>query len=295
MFASNDFKNTDSDSDDNKINISKSPPILVSPRKLPMKDSSSSSSSSSDEDPLPITTPYHLERPFVIELDDEGDIEFISKLFDPPRLGEVHLCTTELPPTEPPQWTPSIMDMQLILAVRRVRWKTLESINQRIHSTLDNLLDSVIFNVKDSIPCCLSSLSTKLELIGYGDSQIIFTALCSSKSQTPQNKPTSGVIITPMSYLPGHRIERGLGYINLHLVRESFTLRDELGIEGFATDFMLDVLSMLRAQVAAVGGNALLSFSIDLFHLKANHSKDQGYCLVSLSGDAVRYVSSNNS
>lgn len=298
--------------------------------------------SHSEDEPPPKFSLHHPERPFIVEVDDEIDVEVMSRLLDPPRPKNVRMCTTEVFPSED-LWAPMVSDMQLIAAVRRVRWRTLDSANQRIHSTFENLLDSVIYNVKESDSCCLSSFSTKFDLIGFSDTQIVLTAL-RSKPQSPSTpreitataaatqpsvvpstssssttatavattmappstlersgglgrsgalqppQQTNGVIITPMSHIPGHQIEQTLGYVNIHLIRESFSLRDELGIEGFATDFLLDVLAILRAHVASLQGNALLSFSIDLFHLKSNNTKDQGYCLISLSGDAVKYL-----
>ena len=99
----------------------------------------------------------------------------------------------------------------------------------------------------------------------------------------------SGVLLTTLSDLPDRRIVQYIGFMNLHLIRESFSLREEQGIEGFSNDLLVDAFAILRAQVAAVGANALLSFRLNLFHFTLNTNKGQCYCVISITGDAVRY------
>ena len=114
-------------------------------------------------------------------------------------------------------------------------------------------------------------------------------AIGHNQQQQQQQQQPQGVIITALTSLPHKVITRYLGFVNMHIVRESFTLRNELGKEGFTTDIFVDMFAILRARVSAMNGNALIGFNMNIFHFKSSTQKDQGYCLVSLTGDAVKY------
>ena len=45
---------------------------------------------------------------------------------------------------------------------------------------------------------------------------------------------------------------------------------------------------MLRAHVAARGGNALVGFRLDKWYSEESLQRNHAYCLVAFSGDAVR-------
>ncbi|XP_078024045.1 C2 domain-containing protein 5 isoform X6 [Epinephelus lanceolatus] len=95
------------------------------------------------------------------------------------------------------------------------------------------------------------------------------------------------VKMTPLSFLPGTRIIKYLGIINMFFIRETTSLREEGGISGFLHSFIAEVFAMVRAHVAALGGNAVVSYSMKECVLMENPNKNQAQCLINVSGDAV--------
>ncbi|XP_056271817.1 C2 domain-containing protein 5 isoform X28 [Pseudoliparis swirei] len=95
------------------------------------------------------------------------------------------------------------------------------------------------------------------------------------------------VKMTPLSFLPGTRIIKYLGIINMFFIRETTSLREEGGVSGFLHTFIAEVFSMVRAHVAALGGNAMVSYSMKECMLMENPNKNQAQCLINVSGDAV--------
>lgn len=138
-----------------------------------------------------------------------------------------------------------------------------------------------VFQLDDALPSA-SSISASLRSGSTANSS-------SHDHHHQQQQNPQGVIITALTSLPHKVITRHLGFVDMHIVRESFSLRNELGKEGFTTDIFVDMFSILRARVSAMNGNALIGFNMNIFHFKSSTQKDQGYCLVSLTGDAVKY------
>ncbi|XP_061917193.1 C2 domain-containing protein 5 isoform X8 [Entelurus aequoreus] len=95
------------------------------------------------------------------------------------------------------------------------------------------------------------------------------------------------VKMTPLSFLPGLRIIKYLGIINMFFIRETTSLREEGGVSGFLHSFIAEVFAMVRAHVAALGGNAVVSYSMKECMLMENPNKNQAQCLINVSGDAV--------
>nr|XP_057931797.1 C2 domain-containing protein 5 isoform X16 [Doryrhamphus excisus] len=95
------------------------------------------------------------------------------------------------------------------------------------------------------------------------------------------------VKMTPLSFLPGLRIIKYLGIINMFFIRETTSLREEGGVSGFLHSFIAEVFAMVRAHVAALGGNAVVSYSMKECVLMENPNKNQAQCLINVSGDAV--------
>lgn len=62
-----------------------------------------------------------------------------------------------------------------------------------------------------------------------------------SFSQAPLRE-RYGVDITPLSYIPGGRIDKYLGYLNFFFIRESTSIRENGGISGFVHNFITEVL-----------------------------------------------------
>ncbi|XP_047452090.1 C2 domain-containing protein 5 isoform X4 [Mugil cephalus] len=102
------------------------------------------------------------------------------------------------------------------------------------------------------------------------------------------------VKMTPLSFLPGTRIIKYLGIINMFFIRETTSLREEGGVSGFLHSFIAEVFAMVRAHVAALGGNAVVSYSMKECMLMENPNKNQAQCLINVSGDAVICVREND-
>lgn len=50
-----------------------------------------------------------------------------------------------------------------------------------------------------------------------------------------------GVDITPLSYVPGGKIDKYLGNLNFFFIRESTSIRENGGISGFVHSFITEV------------------------------------------------------
>ncbi|XP_014215544.1 uncharacterized protein LOC106644517 [Copidosoma floridanum] len=100
-------------------------------------------------------------------------------------------------------------------------------------------------------------------------------------------KERYGVDITPLSYLPGGRIERYLGNLNFFFIRESNSIRESGGLSGFIHNFVTEVLAIVRAHITALGGNAMVAFFMNQCVLLHSPHKNQGQCLINVGGDVV--------
>ncbi|XP_059362879.1 C2 domain-containing protein 5 isoform X14 [Carassius carassius] len=98
------------------------------------------------------------------------------------------------------------------------------------------------------------------------------------------------VKMTPLSFIPGAKIIKYLGIINMFFIRETSSLREEGGVSGFLHTFIAEVFAMVRAHVAALGGNAVVSYSMKECVFMENPNKNQAQCLINVSGDAVIFV-----
>ncbi|XP_075408122.1 C2 domain-containing protein 5 isoform X11 [Tenrec ecaudatus] len=107
---------------------------------------------------------------------------------------------------------------------------------------------------------------------------------------------TVGVVkMTPLSFIPGAKITKYLGIINMFFIRETTSLREEGGVSGFLHAFIAEVFAMVRAHVAALGGNAVVSYIMKQCVFMENPNKNQAQCLINVSGDAVVFVRESES
>uniref|UniRef100_A0A8B9EME8 C2 calcium dependent domain containing 5 n=1 Tax=Anser cygnoides TaxID=8845 RepID=A0A8B9EME8_ANSCY len=104
------------------------------------------------------------------------------------------------------------------------------------------------------------------------------------------NSTISVVKMTPLSFIPGAKITKYLGIINMFFIRETTSLREEGGVSGFLHAFIAEVFAMVRAHVAALGGNAVVSYIMKQCVFMENPNKNQAQCLINVSGDAVVFV-----
>ncbi|XP_051029360.1 C2 domain-containing protein 5 isoform X8 [Phodopus roborovskii] len=112
-----------------------------------------------------------------------------------------------------------------------------------------------------------------------------------NRSAPPCAGSTVGVVkMTPLSFIPGAKITKYLGIINMFFIRETTSLREEGGVSGFLHTFIAEVFAMVRAHVAALGGNAVVSYIMKQCVFMENPSKNQAQCLINVSGDAVVFV-----
>ncbi|KAF9413556.1 hypothetical protein HW555_008258 [Spodoptera exigua] len=115
--------------------------------------------------------------------------------------------------------------------------------------------------------------------------------LVKSPPELPEEKnsingqvPTT-VSLTTLSHISGSRISRRLCALRLLFVRETTAVRELGGLSGFLHTFTCEVMAIVRAYTAALGGNALTSFYITQLMLQDNAHKNQGQCLLSVGGD----------
>ncbi|KAJ8711594.1 hypothetical protein PYW08_008548 [Mythimna loreyi] len=98
--------------------------------------------------------------------------------------------------------------------------------------------------------------------------------------------PTT-VSLTTLSHISGSRVSRRLCALRLLFLRETTAVRELGGLSGFLHTFTCEVMAIVRAYTAALGGNALTSFYITQLMLQDNAHKNQGQCLLSVGGDIV--------
>ncbi|KAI9022024.1 hypothetical protein DFJ74DRAFT_768609 [Hyaloraphidium curvatum] len=103
--------------------------------------------------------------------------------------------------------------------------------------------------------------------------------------------PVRFVEITPLSHIPGCRVVRYLGVLSFHFVKESYLEYDATdqskGMGGFVHGFFGEMLAVVRAHSAALGGNAVLAFRVDHAVFSEN-VKGTGYAVITCSGDVVQ-------
>ncbi|XP_077558537.1 C2 domain-containing protein 5 isoform X3 [Haemaphysalis longicornis] len=96
-----------------------------------------------------------------------------------------------------------------------------------------------------------------------------------------------GVDLTSLDHVPGGKIEKYLGNLDFFFIREGTSIREEGGLNGFVQGFMTEILAIVRAHVASLGGNAVVAFQMTQCVLLHNPHKNQGQCLINVAGDAV--------
>ncbi len=106
-----------------------------------------------------------------------------------------------------------------------------------------------------------------------------------------------GVDLTPLCYVPGGKIDKYLGNLDFFFIRESTSVKENGGISGFVHSFITEVLAIVRANVTALGGNAMVSFYMTEMILVDNPHKNQVgigneiFCFIVLEIMNVQYPS----
>ncbi|XP_068458279.1 C2 domain-containing protein 5 isoform X16 [Clinocottus analis] len=174
----------------------------------------------------------------------------------------------------------------------------LSSANCQPISKISGVPESINVSSRDRCSTWLELLRLKAHTIRRGSVKTISSLercspLPEGRSRSLRSNRSFGgssvtvVKMTPLSFLPGTRIIKYLGIINMFFIRETTSLREEGGVSGFLHTFIAEVFSMVRAHVAALGGNAVVSYSMKECMLMENPNKNQAQCLINVSGDAV--------
>lgn len=95
------------------------------------------------------------------------------------------------------------------------------------------------------------------------------------------------VIITPLLRIPNTRIRRYLGPLQLHFLKDSWSVRGDGSLGSFVYSLLSEVNALARAHVAALGGNALLCYSLVPQEAGGRVSRSQGFTMYTITGDAV--------
>jgi hypothetical protein len=95
------------------------------------------------------------------------------------------------------------------------------------------------------------------------------------------------VVLTPLESVPGGKVKRYLGPVQLHFMKDSWSVRGEATTESFYYRFVSEVNACARAHVAALGGNALLCHAIVPQESGGRAYRSHTYTLMSVIGDAV--------
>ncbi len=105
----------------------------------------------------------------------------------------------------------------------------------------------------------------------------------------PNETSAKDVQLTPLSYISGAHISRYLGIVVLHFIKEGNVRRgSQERCEGsFFHLFALEVNAVVRAHVAALGGNAMLCYSLKPQESGGKVYNNQVYNMLSISGDVV--------
>ena len=95
------------------------------------------------------------------------------------------------------------------------------------------------------------------------------------------------VVLVPLSFVPGCATVGVLGPLSLHLIKETWSLREEGGVGNFCHAFVAEAQELARAHIGARGGNAALHFAAELNLTVHEPKKDHAYALIHCHADAA--------
>lgn len=241
---------------------------------------------------------------FKIELDDVREKDNVYLLLDSKSTMKkgFYTCSTE--------YMPGIdkftCNLQMFTNVYRCETSLVQMNTKKFNEICDDILESLRYKFRKYQNCCLLNLSFDNSLYDDDHAMIIITGSCltysdgSSKSNSSSSidssnskyqKPNENAIeITNLSYIANGHIDSYLGLINIFLIRESTQIKENGGLSGFMHCFISEVMALTRAHVLSLGGNALVSFKMNECVLLDNPHRNQGQCLINVSGDAVKVV-----
>lgn len=106
------------------------------------------------------------------------------------------------------------------------------------------------------------------------------------KERTPKVRQAQ-IALTPLPFIHGAAKQTWICALRLLFVRETTSVKELGGLNGFLHSTMSEVLAIVRAYTAALGGNTLASFYITQLMIQDNAHKNQGQCLLSVGGDVM--------
>ncbi|XP_054709900.1 C2 domain-containing protein 5-like [Uloborus diversus] len=272
----------------------------------------------------------------ILEVDDAEDVDIIAQLIDPKVPPGFDLCNTEILPG----LENFVCNLQMFTRIFRHKICNPPE-GTHISKTFEAVIKSLFVKLRRLVPCCLTGLDFRVDLVEQDDLQVTVLGLAvglnnslteASSSACKQSKKSgdydlmfpmdedkvadsapvfghkrkpslhmsersycyhlslgehNGVDITPLSYIPGKKIDQYLGDLDFFFIRESNSIRESGGLNGFIQSFVAETLAIVRAHVSALGGNAMVAFHMTEFILLHNPHKNQGQCLVNVAGDAV--------
>ncbi|GFO29410.1 C2 domain-containing protein 5-like [Plakobranchus ocellatus] len=172
--------------------------------------------------------------------------------------------------------------------------RSLESQTSSISMATANQTEEMIFPLEGvgdqaSGAAAETSQSSHQSRQGSVSSRSITSKIAASKQSKIAMRPKvlRGVELTPLNKIYNGKIDRYLGYYNFFFIRESTAVKEGGGIGGFLQSFILEVKAIVRAHVVALGGNALVAYNMSQCVLDDNPHKNQGQCLINVSGDVV--------
>ncbi|BET01365.1 Hypothetical protein NTJ_14168 [Nesidiocoris tenuis] len=257
----------------------------------------------------------------LLEISDNGAANNITIIGAPPD-GYL-VSTTQCIPGAIDQGLTPVRNLQMFTQLWKARMCPLPS-SATISAQFNRLLQGVYFKLRGMTPCALVNLRFKIDIPQQDDLQISVVGMVvglaesekkidnnedgkmerlveesSSKNSTPIYRPVRksihtppkeqryGVDVTPLHYVAGGKIVSYLGNLNFFFIRESSCIRETGGLSAFSHGFVAEVLAIVRAHVTAIGGNALVSYTMSECHLTNNAHKNQAQCLLNVGGDAV--------
>lgn len=248
----------------------------------------------------------------VLEIDDTEDADIVDSLMDQFPPSSIQVYSTEDLIGLAPQHI--VNCCQTFSQIWRGR---IQPTSRDLSKACKKLLSSVYFKLRRLRPCVICKLDFKadfneeneLQLSLYGTA-ISFAHNGKTKGQLePPGKLMAGssiqrplkgtnffvemaqnhaIVLTPLSYVPGAKIDKYLGNLNFFLIRETSSLREVGGLSSFVQWFICEIYSIVRSHVSALAGNAIVSYFMSEFVVTHSAHKNQAQCLIHVGGDAVK-------
>jgi len=248
----------------------------------------------------------------VLEIDDTEDADIVDSLMDqfPPSSVQVYS-------TEDPVGIASGHVVNCCQTFSQVWRGKIHPSSRDLSLACKRLLSSVYFKLRRLRPCVISKMDFKADFNEENELQLSLYGTAISFSHegrtigqlskgfngaNQSQRPFKGsnffvdscwtnskaIVLTPLTYVPGAKVDKYLGNLNFLLIRETSSLREIGGLSSFVQWFISEVYSIVRSHVSALGGNAIVSYFMSEFVVTQNMHRNQAQCLIHVGGDAVK-------